>query len=119
MRQDGGKKKSSFVNPSALLIARCRAVSRALVSSLPGRLSSEFGVNLSSRRRGDLFNWFLAALLYGARISGSIVARTHAEFLRRGLTTPEQIMPTGWLDWSTHSMQATMSATTLRPPRNW
>jgi hypothetical protein len=38
----------------------------------------------------------LAALLYGARISGTIVAHTHAEFVRRGLVTPEMILKTGW-----------------------
>ncbi len=63
---------------------------------MPGRFSSEFGLNLSSRRRRDLFLWFLAAILYGTRISGSIVARTHAEFVRRGLTSPEAIVKSGW-----------------------
>lgn len=76
--------------------ARCRAVMRALVARVPGRFSLELGLNLSSRRRSDLFLWFLAALLYGARISGSIVARTHAEFIRRGLTSPEEIVKAGW-----------------------
>jgi len=76
--------------------ARYRAVIRALVSLVPGRFSVELGLNLSSRRRKDLFLWFLAAILYGTRISGSIVAKTHAEFVRRGLTSPEQIVKTGW-----------------------
>lgn len=46
------------------------------------------------RPRRDLLLWFMAAILYGARISGSIAARTHAEFIRRGLTS--QIVKTGW-----------------------
>lgn len=63
---------------------------------IPGRFSVELGLRLETRRPDDLFLWFLAALLYGARISGSIVARTHAEFVKRGLITPERILKTGW-----------------------
>ncbi|MDH4237019.1 MAG: hypothetical protein OEV17_07205 [Nitrospira sp.] len=75
---------------------RARAVIRALLSRVTGRFSSELGLTLSAHRRRDLFLWFLAALLYGARISGSIVARTHAEFVRRGLTSPQAIVKSGW-----------------------
>lgn len=89
-------KRSSVVGPSGLTAARCRMVIRTLVSRVPGRFSLELGLSLSSRRRKELFLWFLAAILYGTRISGSIVARTHAEFVRRGLTSPEQIVKTGW-----------------------
>lgn len=78
------------------MAARCHTTIRALLSRLPGRFSLELGLSLSSRCRKDLFLWFLAAILYGTRISGSIVARTYTEFVRRGLTTPEQIVKTGW-----------------------
>jgi endonuclease III len=71
-------------------------VIRVLVARVPGCFSSELGLNLSIRRQRDLFLWFLAALLYGARISGSIVRKTHAEFVRRGITNPEAIVKTGW-----------------------
>jgi endonuclease III len=67
-----------------------------LTQRIPGRFSSELGLTLVSKRQIDLFLWFLAALLYGTRISGSIVARTHAEFIRRRLVTPEKILRTGW-----------------------
>ncbi len=76
--------------------ARCRAVVRTLVARVPGRFSLELGLRLSSRRPKEFFLWFLAAILYGARISGSIVTRTHAEFVRRGLTSPQAIVKTGW-----------------------
>ncbi|TKS58454.1 MAG: hypothetical protein EWM72_02993 [Nitrospira sp.] len=69
---------------------------RALLSHLAGRFSRELGLNLDSRSHDDLFLWFLAAILYGARISGPIVTKTHAEFMRRGLTSPEAIVETGW-----------------------
>jgi endonuclease III len=71
-------------------------VIRTLVSRVPGRFSSELGLSLPALRRRELVLWFLAAILYGTRISGAIVARTHAEFVRRGLTSPEQIVETGW-----------------------
>lgn len=63
---------------------------------VPGRFSADFGLTLGSRRPKDLFLWFLASTLYGARISGTIVAHTYAEFVRRGLVTPEQVLKTGW-----------------------
>lgn len=68
----------------------------ALMERVSGRFSAELGIRLERRRAQDLFLWFLAALLYGARISGTIVAHTHAEFVRRGLVTPDQILKTGW-----------------------
>jgi endonuclease III len=63
---------------------------------MPGRFSSELGLQLSPRRPRDLFLWFLAAILYGARISGSTVVKTHAELVRRDLTSPDRIVKTGW-----------------------
>lgn len=89
-------RRSSVVGPSGPTAARCRAVIRALISRVPGRFSRELGLNLDSRKPKHPFLWFLAAIFYGARISGSIVARTHAEFVRRDLTSPEQIVKTGW-----------------------
>jgi endonuclease III len=63
---------------------------------MPGRFSTELGLTLAPNRLNDLFLWFLAALLYGTRISGTIVAHAHAEFVRRGLITPEKILKAGW-----------------------
>lgn len=71
-------------------------VIRALVARLPGCFSSELRLNLRARRPRDLFLWFLAAILYGTKISGSIVMKTHGEFTRRGLTSPQAIVKTGW-----------------------
>jgi endonuclease III len=67
-----------------------------LTKRMPGRFSSELGLTLAPNRPNDLFLWFLAALLYGTRISGSIVAHTHSEFVRQGLGTPEKILKAGW-----------------------
>ena len=75
---------------------RRREVVIALMDRVVGRFSSELGLTLASHREKDLFLWFLAAILYGARISGTIVARTHEVFVRKELVTPERILKTGW-----------------------
>ena len=90
------KRQGPVTSRSGPTAARCSTVIRALLSQVPGRFSSELGLNLSTRRPRDLFLWFLAALLYGARISGSIVVKTYAEFVRRDLTSPDRIVKTGW-----------------------
>jgi endonuclease III len=66
------------------------------MARVPGCFATQLGLTLENRRAKDLFLWFLAALLYGARIPGTIVTRTHAEFVRRGITTPEAVLRTGW-----------------------
>ena len=76
--------------------ARRHEVVAVLIERMPGRFSAELGLTLAPNRPNDLFLWFLAALLYGTRISGTIVAHTHAEFVCRGLVTAEKILKTGW-----------------------
>ena len=76
--------------------ARHHEVVAVLTERMAGRFSAELGLTLAPDRPNDLFLWFLAALLYGTRISGTIVAQTHSEFVRRGLVTPEKILKAGW-----------------------
>jgi hypothetical protein len=40
--------------------------------------------------------WFLAAILYGARISGQLAARTYGVFAGRGIYQPEDLLAQGW-----------------------
>ncbi len=61
-----------------------------------GRFSSELGIDLSSGRSPEVFKWFLASVLFGARISESIVKKTFREFAARDLVAPEAILDTGW-----------------------
>lgn len=75
---------------------RSRQVVGALMERVPGRFSTELGLRLNRSRSQDLFLWFLAAILFGARISGSIATHTYAEFVRRGLTSPLRMLKTGW-----------------------
>ncbi len=68
----------------------------ALVAALGGRFSAELEIDVSERDDGELFKWLLAAVLFGARISERIAARTYGTFVERKLTTPEAIMACGW-----------------------
>jgi hypothetical protein len=57
-----------------------------------GRLFSEqLGIRLNGLRSGELFKWFLACLLLGARITESVAFRTYDAFSRHRLLTPEGI----------------------------
>jgi len=61
-----------------------------------GTFSRELGIQLTSGSQCELGKWFLAAKLFGARISSTIAARTYREFEQRGVILPERILATGW-----------------------
>lgn len=67
-----------------------------LVDSQGGRFSKELEIDLSFGDSREIFKWFLAAILFGARISETLAARTYRYFIREGLTTPQQILARGW-----------------------
>ncbi|TJV53468.1 MAG: hypothetical protein E5Y01_03930 [Mesorhizobium sp.] len=58
--------------------------------------SEELGIDLSLRRDREYFRWFLAAILFGGRISEAIARNTYRAFVRHGLTTPRKIFNAGW-----------------------
>jgi endonuclease III len=67
-----------------------------LMAALGGKFSTELGIDLSKGESQEIFKWFLASKLYGARISSKIAGRTYNEFKRRGVLTPDKILKTGW-----------------------
>jgi len=67
-----------------------------LVALHGGRFSRELGIDVSEGDAGELFKWWLAAVLFGARISRQLAARTYRAFAERKLTTPEAIVRHGW-----------------------
>ena len=67
-----------------------------LVKKHGGRYASALGMDLAAPDAGERFKWFLAALLYGTRISVALATRTWREFATRGVLTPDQILQTGW-----------------------
>ena len=58
--------------------------------------SEELSIDLSGRRDAEYFRWFLASLLFGARISETIAKNTYRAFLRHGIDTPRKILRAGW-----------------------
>ena len=77
-------------------VMRSKETVRAVIRQFPGRFSVELGIDLASGRGPEVFKWFLASVLFGARISGTIVYRTLREFVSRGIVSPRVILETGW-----------------------
>jgi endonuclease III len=67
-----------------------------LLSEMGGKFSRELGIDLAGNNPEEIFKWFLAAKLFGARISTEIAVRTFREFERRGVVTPERVLAAGW-----------------------
>jgi len=67
-----------------------------VVKAVGGRFSFELGIDLSFGKSGEIFKWFLAAILFGARISETLAVRTYREFEKNGLLTPKKIVDCGW-----------------------
>lgn len=57
--------------------------------------SEALGIDVASGEDRELFKWFLASVLYGARISERIATNTYRAFERHELLTPERILDAG------------------------
>jgi endonuclease III len=73
-----------------------KVVIEQLLAGIGGKFSRELGIDLAGNDAAEIFKWFLAAKLFGARISTVIAMRTFREFERHGAATPEGILATGW-----------------------
>lgn len=69
---------------------------KGLIERLGSRFSLSLGINLSSGDKREVFKWFLASILFGARISETIVINTYREFEEKRILSPEDILDTGW-----------------------
>lgn len=58
--------------------------------------SEQLGIRLVAGTDGELFKWFLASVLLGARISETIAEHTYRSFVRHRLLSPGRIMAAGW-----------------------
>jgi len=67
-----------------------------LVKKLGGTYASVLSINLASMESDEVFKWFLASVLFGARISKDIAMKTYKEFEKAGVLSPETILETGW-----------------------
>ena len=66
------------------------------LQALGGRFSTSLGIDLASGDSGEIFKWFLASILFGARIGERIAANTYREFARKGVVTPQSVLHTSW-----------------------
>jgi endonuclease III len=57
---------------------------------------AQLGIDLRPGESEGVFKWFLASILFGARISEEIAARTYKEFEKEGLLSPRAIIARGW-----------------------
>jgi hypothetical protein len=67
-----------------------------LVQKLGARFSRELGINVTAGQSVEIFKWFLASVLFGARISETIAVRTYREFEKQRLLSPKSIVSRGW-----------------------
>lgn len=58
--------------------------------------SEELGIKLKEKKDEEIFKWFLASVLFGARISETIAKNTYKTFEKYGLLTSEKILDAGW-----------------------
>ena len=67
-----------------------------LAQNLGKRFSTSLWINLSEADSIELFKWFLVSILFGARISESIVVKTYRQFEKKGIFSSQRILDTGW-----------------------
>jgi hypothetical protein len=58
--------------------------------------SEELEINLRAKDDKEIFKWFLASLLFGARITETIAKNTYRVFERHSLLDPKKILSSGW-----------------------
>jgi len=67
-----------------------------LVKELGGAYSSALGINLAGMESDEVFKWFLASVLFGARIGEGIAMNTYKEFEKTDVLSPGAILEIGW-----------------------
>jgi len=58
--------------------------------------SEELGIYLKENNDKEIFKWFLASILFGARISEAIAKNTYKTFGKYNLLKPRKILKAGW-----------------------
>ncbi len=88
----------SEISAPALLQQRCsrRADAPRCALEQSQLYSEELGIDLEKGADPAYFRWFLASVLFGARISETTAKNTFRAFMRHGLSTPAKIVAAGW-----------------------
>jgi len=58
--------------------------------------AASLGIDLQSKREKELFEWFLACLLFGKPIQKEIAEQAWRTLVSAGLTNPDSIRRAGW-----------------------
>jgi len=58
--------------------------------------SEELGIDLDTGRLDEIFKWFLASVLFGARITETIAKHTYKTFEKYKLLDPQKIIKADW-----------------------
>jgi endonuclease III len=69
---------------------------RVLLKNLGQKFSSSLNIDLSSADSKEVFKWFLASILFGARISETIAINTYRQFEKENVLSAQKIIDTGW-----------------------
>jgi endonuclease III len=67
-----------------------------LVREMGGTYSADLGINLVSMESEEVFKWFLASILFGARVGEGIAMNTYREFEKADVLSAHTILKTGW-----------------------
>ena len=66
------------------------------VAEQGGSYAFVLGIDLNGLKSVEIYKWFLAALLYGARISEKIATHTWQAFKKHHVMSPRQVISAGW-----------------------
>jgi endonuclease III len=67
-----------------------------LVDRFGRRFSAELDITLDNSDKDEVFRWFVASILFGARISEKIAIKTYRKFMENNLDTVDRIVEAGW-----------------------
>ncbi|HVP26431.1 MAG TPA: hypothetical protein VMT26_02030 [Candidatus Bathyarchaeia archaeon] len=73
-----------------------RETLNALLKDYGEKYSRVLGIDLSEAKDEEVFEWFLASMLFGAPITESSVLKTYKCFQKHNVLTPQRIIETGW-----------------------
>lgn len=73
-----------------------KTLTKALIKNLGQTYSEELNIKLISGKSSEIFKWFLASILFGARISETIAKNTYYVLKKYRLLTPQAIIKSGW-----------------------
>ncbi len=70
-------------------------LTKSLIEKLGGKFSRELGIDLNGCEK-EVFKWFIASVLFGARIGERIVLQSYHAFKRAKILSVDEIQEAGW-----------------------